>query len=40
MQHTLRASETGQVQQLMATENAQVDAGQLMAVVIPLVEDD
>jgi len=40
MQHTLRSSETGQVQQLMATENAQVDAGQLMAVVIPLVEDD
>lgn len=40
MQHTLRASENGQVQQLMATENAQVDAGQLMAVVIPLIEDD
>ena len=35
MQHTLRAAEAGQVQQLTVQENTQVDAGQVMAVIIP-----
>ncbi len=35
MQHTLRSAEAGQVQQLTVQENTQVDAGQVMAVIIP-----
>ena len=35
MQHTLRASEAGQVQQLTVRENTQVDAGHIMAVITP-----
>jgi 3-methylcrotonyl-CoA carboxylase alpha subunit len=35
MQHTLRAAEAGQVQQLTVRENTQVDAGKVMAVIIP-----
>ena len=35
MQHTLRAAEAGQVQQLTVRENAQVDAGKVIAVIVP-----
>lgn len=35
MQHTLRATDMGQVQQLTVRENTQVDAGQVMALIIP-----
>ena len=38
MQHTLRASEAGLVQQLNVAEDTQVDAGQVMAVIIPKIE--
>ncbi|HAJ84028.1 MAG TPA: hypothetical protein DCM25_04645, partial [Rhodobacteraceae bacterium] len=38
MQHTLRAADVGQVQQITVTENMQVDAGQVMAVIVPLSE--
>ena len=38
MQHTLRAADVGQVQQITVTENMQVDAGQIMAVIVPLSE--
>ena len=34
MQHTLWAAEAGQVQQLTVRENTQVDAGQVMAVIV------
>jgi 3-methylcrotonyl-CoA carboxylase alpha subunit len=34
MQHTLWAAEAGQVQQLIVRENTQVDAGQVMAVIV------
>ena len=34
MQHTLWAAEAGQVQQLTVQENTQVDAGQVMAVIV------
>jgi 3-methylcrotonyl-CoA carboxylase alpha subunit len=40
MQHTLRAAEAGQVQQLTVRENTQVDAGQVMAVIIPSDEGE
>ena len=38
MQHTLRAADVGQVQQITVIENMQVDAGQVMAVIVPLSE--
>ena len=38
MQHTLRAFEAGLVQQLNVAKDTQVEAGQVMAVIIPKIE--
>ena len=39
MQHTLRATEAGRVQQLNVTKNTQVDGGQVIAVIITKTEE-